>query len=87
MDTAVVTGASRGVGAAVARRFAAREVHVVGCSRDGEDLEVVAADVASRATTPDGTSARAPSVRCGTASRIEANTPRTLTLSVSSNAE
>jgi NAD(P)-dependent dehydrogenase (short-subunit alcohol dehydrogenase family) len=46
MDTAVVTGASRGVGEAVARRFAAEGVHVVGCSRDGEDLDAVVADVA-----------------------------------------
>jgi len=47
MDTAVVTGASRGVGEAVARRFASEGVHVVGCSRDGEDLDAVVADVAS----------------------------------------
>ena len=46
MDTAVVTGASRGVGAAVARRFAAEGVHAVGCSRDGEELDAVVADVA-----------------------------------------
>jgi NAD(P)-dependent dehydrogenase (short-subunit alcohol dehydrogenase family) len=46
MDTAVVTGASRGVGEAVARRFAEGGGHVVGCSRDAEELDAVVADVA-----------------------------------------
>ena len=46
MDTVVVTGASRGVGEAVARRFAEGGGHVVGCSRDAEELDAVVADVA-----------------------------------------
>ena len=184
MDTAVVTGASRGVGNAIARRFAAEGVHVVLCARNGDELDAVVDDIAaeggaatavradvrdeydverlmetaarageaggidfvaanagiyhgapgetplktesyttfddtlrinvrgvfatvreavphltddarvfvppdtaSRATPPEGTNTRASSVRCGTASRTVAKTPRTLTRSVSSNVE
>jgi 3-oxoacyl-[acyl-carrier protein] reductase len=47
MDTAVVTGASRGVGEAVARRFAAEGVHVVLCARDAEELDAVAGKVSA----------------------------------------
>lgn len=47
MNTAVVTGASRGVGAAVARQFAAEGVHVVLCARDADALDAVAADIES----------------------------------------
>ncbi|WP_135853010.1 SDR family NAD(P)-dependent oxidoreductase [Halorussus salinus] len=43
-QTAVVTGASRGIGAAVARRFAAEGARVVGCARDKDDLDAVVAD-------------------------------------------
>jgi hypothetical protein len=43
--TAVVTGASRGIGAAVVREFAAAGATVVCCARDGEALEEVAASV------------------------------------------
>jgi NAD(P)-dependent dehydrogenase (short-subunit alcohol dehydrogenase family) len=42
METAVVTGASRGLGAAVARLFAREGVHVGICARDREGLETVA---------------------------------------------
>jgi NAD(P)-dependent dehydrogenase (short-subunit alcohol dehydrogenase family) len=37
-DTAVVTGASRGLGAAIARSFADAGAHVVVCSRDADPL-------------------------------------------------
>jgi NAD(P)-dependent dehydrogenase (short-subunit alcohol dehydrogenase family) len=43
--TAVVTGASRGIGEAVARRFAAEGARVVACSRDRDELDAVVADV------------------------------------------
>jgi 3-oxoacyl-[acyl-carrier protein] reductase len=41
MNTAVVTGGSRGVGEAVARLLAAEGVHVVLCARDGDAVESV----------------------------------------------
>jgi 3-oxoacyl-[acyl-carrier protein] reductase len=44
-QTAVVTGASRGIGAAVARRFADEGAHVVVCARDLDPLEAVASSV------------------------------------------
>jgi NAD(P)-dependent dehydrogenase (short-subunit alcohol dehydrogenase family) len=40
----VVTGASRGLGASVARAFAAEGASVVGCSRDGEAIEAALGD-------------------------------------------
>jgi len=43
--TAVVTGASRGLGAAVARTFAAEGAHVVGCARDTDALDATATDI------------------------------------------
>ena len=45
-DTCViVTGASRGLGASVARAFAEGGASVVGCSRDGDAVEATLADV------------------------------------------
>ncbi len=50
-ETAVVTGASRGIGAAVARRFAEDGGHVVICARDADDLAAVAADIRAEGGT------------------------------------
>ncbi|WP_331234442.1 SDR family NAD(P)-dependent oxidoreductase [Natronorarus salvus] len=44
--TAVVTGASRGVGEAVARALAVEGATVICCSRDGEEIEAVAGSIA-----------------------------------------
>jgi NAD(P)-dependent dehydrogenase (short-subunit alcohol dehydrogenase family) len=52
--TVVVTGASRGLGAAAAREFGAAGAHVAVCARSMDDLEAVAEDVEAaggRATT------------------------------------
>ncbi|WP_439027168.1 SDR family NAD(P)-dependent oxidoreductase [Haloarchaeobius sp. DT45] len=43
--TAVVTGASRGIGEAVAREFADQGSHVVVCARDSADVDAVADDI------------------------------------------
>ncbi|MFC7175992.1 SDR family oxidoreductase [Halosegnis marinus] len=45
MDTVVVTGASRGIGAAVAREYGAAGDRVVLCARSADALEAVADDV------------------------------------------
>ncbi len=42
MDTAVLTGGSRGIGRAVASAFADRGIHVVVCGRDGPETDAVA---------------------------------------------
>jgi 3-oxoacyl-[acyl-carrier protein] reductase len=44
-QTVVVTGASRGIGAAVAREFADAGAHVVGCARDVDSLEVLVDEI------------------------------------------
>jgi NAD(P)-dependent dehydrogenase (short-subunit alcohol dehydrogenase family) len=43
-QTAIVTGASRGIGAAVVREFLDAGAHVVACARDPDDLENLAAE-------------------------------------------
>ncbi len=50
-ETAVVTGASRGIGAAVAREFAAAGAHVVACARDVDELD----DLVAAVESADGT--------------------------------
>jgi NAD(P)-dependent dehydrogenase (short-subunit alcohol dehydrogenase family) len=44
-QTAVVTGASRGIGVAVARRFAGAGAHVVVCARETDPLKEVATEI------------------------------------------
>ena len=44
-ETAVITGASRGIGRAIAKRFADAGVHVVICSRNTDDIEAVATEI------------------------------------------
>ena len=44
-ETAVVTGASKGIGRAIAERFAEAGANVVVCSRSQDDIDGVAADI------------------------------------------
>jgi 3-oxoacyl-[acyl-carrier protein] reductase len=53
-QTAVVTGASRGIGAAVARAFGDAGAHVVGCARSEDALEEVVEEVRERGGTATG---------------------------------
>lgn len=50
-QTAVVTGASRGIGRAVADSLADAGAHVVICARDGDAIEAVAEEIAERGGT------------------------------------
>jgi len=45
METVVITGASRGIGAALAREYGEAGTRVVLCARSGDSLEAVADDV------------------------------------------
>jgi NAD(P)-dependent dehydrogenase (short-subunit alcohol dehydrogenase family) len=53
-QTAVVTGASRGIGAAVARAFGDAGAHVVGCARSTDALEAVLESIRERGGTATG---------------------------------
>ena len=44
-QTAVITGASRGIGAAVAHALADTGAHVIVCARDGDDIEATAEEI------------------------------------------
>lgn len=50
---ALVTGASRGIGAAIARELAAREARVVLSGRDGAALEKIVADIRGKGGTAE----------------------------------
>ncbi len=56
VQTAVVTGASSGIGAATARRLAAEGFHVVCAARRGERVEALALEIGGSAVTCDITS-------------------------------
>ena len=45
MDTVVITGASRGIGAAIAREYGEHGDRVVCCARSKDALDAVASDV------------------------------------------
>ena len=51
--TALVTGVSRGIGAALARRFVAEGAHVVGCARNTEALDSLAGDIRAEGDADD----------------------------------
>ena len=51
--TALVTGVSRGIGAALARRFVAEGAHVVGCARNTEALDSLAEEIRADDDTDD----------------------------------
>lgn len=57
--TALVTGAASGIGAAIARRFAAAGAQVVVADRDRAGAEIVAREIDGRAITLDVTDAEA----------------------------
>lgn len=50
-DVAIVTGASSGIGAAIARRFASEGLDVVICSREQENVDPVAEAISTTADT------------------------------------
>ena len=54
MISVVVTGAAHGLGAAIVRRIAAPDVHVVATDIDGEGLERLAARIPFKITTYTG---------------------------------
>ncbi|RMB62053.1 SDR family NAD(P)-dependent oxidoreductase [Tessaracoccus antarcticus] len=56
VQTAVVTGASSGIGAATARRLAAEGFHVICAARRAERIEDLAREIGGRAVTCDITS-------------------------------
>ena len=51
--TALVTGVSRGIGAALARRFVAEGAHVVGCARNTEALGSLAEEIRAEGDADD----------------------------------
>ncbi|WP_115865697.1 SDR family oxidoreductase [Halorussus litoreus] len=53
-QTAVVTGASRGIGEAVARRFASEGARVVICARERDEIDAVAEAIAEDAADDGG---------------------------------
>ncbi|SNZ18083.1 NAD(P)-dependent dehydrogenase, short-chain alcohol dehydrogenase family [Natronoarchaeum philippinense] len=52
--TAVVTGATRGIGRAVAEEFAAAGAHVVCCAREADDVDALVEDIEAEGGTVTG---------------------------------
>ncbi|SFR67479.1 SDR family NAD(P)-dependent oxidoreductase [Halogeometricum limi] len=68
-QTAIVTGASSGIGKTIAEQFAAGGADVVVCSREQENVDPVADGINERTGDGDGTGGQALAVECDVTDR------------------